>query len=422
MVAIVLHFGFIHFRFAMTTRTACAASLSSSSSSARNPYIPQPGEDKRFDFNKFSTSSSSDELSRKLILDSDLQTFVDTYNSNLSRKLKEELHRVFNVNVTPSTTTNGTTSEPEAKSGFGISPAVEPLTKDSSSSSSQLPLYRPDKLDFCSIGIGGLQDKLRQLFRTAFSALLLSPEKRREYDYYPSRGVLFFGPPGTGKTTIAKNICKFIHVKPTIVKASEILLPLVGATERAIEKLVQNARTEFAQKGANSSFHVFVFDEIDALLPKRKATSHEHTAQMVNCFLTLLDGPNSVPNVMFIGTTNRKDLIDPAFLRPGRFEIQMEIGMPDEKARLEILEIHTKEIRIHFDTSVDLRQLAKETKGFSGADLVGLVRKAKGIAVERSVCESASQENTCQDITFSMDDFLKAFSEVCEQKTDDCIA
>jgi vesicle-fusing ATPase len=150
------------------------------------------------------------------------------------------------------------------------------------------------------------------------------------------KGMLLYGPPGTGKTLIARQIAKALDCeKPKIVNGPEIFDKYVGGAEKKIRELFADARADQDENEDESNLHVIIFDEIDAICRTRGSTSggtgvHE---TVVNQLLSMMDGVDALNNVLIIGMTNRKDMIDPAILRPGRLEIHLEIGLPDERGR-----------------------------------------------------------------------------------------
>ena len=204
------------------------------------------------------------------------------------------------------------------------------------------------------------------------------------------RGILLYGPPGTGKTLIARQIGKMLNARePKIVNGPELLNKYVGESEANMRKLFADAEEEWKRCGSNSGLHMIIFDEIDAICKQRgsQAGSSGVHDTMVNQLLTKLDGVEQLNNILVIGMTNRKDMIDEALLRPGRMEVQLEISLPDEHGRVQILKIHTARMKEYdkLGNDVDLNDLAKRTKNFSGAEIEGLVRAAQSSAMNRLI-------------------------------------
>ncbi|EGV63774.1 transport between ER and Golgi ATPase protein [Yamadazyma tenuis] len=248
------------------------------------------------------------------------------------------------------------------------------------------PIINPDfKLD--SLGIGGLDNEFQQIFRRAFASRIISPDLVNKLGLRHVKGLLLFGPPGTGKTLIARQIGKMLNVKePKIVNGPEMLSKFVGASEENIRNLFKDAEQEYKQKGDSSGLHIIIFDELDSVFKQRGNNKSDGTGvgdNVVNQLLAKMDGVDQLNNILIIGMTNRLDLIDNALLRPGRFEIQIEISLPDEKGRHEILLIHTKKMKNNnlLDDDIDFQKLAKLTKNFTGAELEGLVNSATSFAI-----------------------------------------
>ncbi|CAK9195092.1 unnamed protein product [Sphagnum troendelagicum] len=169
--------------------------------------------------------------------------------------------------------------------------------------------------------------------------------------------------------------------------------------------------------GDQSDLHIIIFDEIDAIC-KTRGSTRDGTGvhdSIVNQLLTKIDGVEALNNILLIGMTNRKDLLDEALLRPGRMEVQIEIGLPDEKGRFQILSIHSNKMKENsfLSADVDLKELASKTKNFSGAELEGLVKSATSFALNRQVSAAdLSREIVEDNIKVTMDDFMPALNEV----------
>ncbi|TNJ26654.1 Vesicle-fusing ATPase [Giardia muris] len=277
----------------------------------------------------------------------------------------------------------------------------------------------PDKSFSSILEIGGLDKQLRDIFRRAFSSHMISPAKLQELGISHVKGLLLYGPPGTGKTLIARSIGKILNTRePKVVSGPEVLNKFVGGSEENVRNLFADAEKEWEEKKERSELHLIIMDELDAICRQRGSRS-DSTGTMdsvVNQLLAKMDGPTSLGNILVIGMTNRKELIDDALLRPGRFEVHLEIGLPDLEGRHQILQIHTKRLSAcnSLDSSVDLEEIAKKTPNFSGAELAGLVRSATSFAINRVVglTSNASSGQGTGDIVVTRDDFLNALTEV----------
>lgn len=234
--------------------------------------------------------------------------------------------------------------------------------------------------------MGGLDDSLRDMLRRTFESRLISKRLRKELALQHIRGVLLYGPPGTGKTLVARKMSEILGcAAPKIVNGPEVESKWVGEAEKNIRALFEEAQAEFEEKGEdNSDLHVIIFDEIDAIAKKRGGAHAKSRDGALNQLLCCLDGVESLDNVLVVGLTNRKDCLDPALLRPGRLEVQLDIGLPDAKGREDILKIHTQTMRQHgrLAADVDLQVLAQMSDDFSGADLSGMIRSAVSFALE----------------------------------------
>jgi len=220
-------------------------------------------------------------------------------------------------------------------------------------------------------GLGEAQEKLRE----GVELPLKNPEAFHRLGIRPAKGFLLYGPPGTGKTLLAKAVAKEAEANFISIKSSDLLSKWYGESEQQISRLFARARQV-------APCVVFI-DEIDSLVPARGAGIGEPnvTARVVNTILAEMDGLEELQSVVVIGATNRPTLVDPALLRPGRFDELVYVGTPDEAGREHILKIHTA--RMPLASDLDLKAVARETERFTGADLEDVVRRAGLVAIRR---------------------------------------
>ncbi|MEM2347470.1 MAG: AAA family ATPase [Sulfolobales archaeon] len=223
--------------------------------------------------------------------------------------------------------------------------------------------------------IGGMKHVIERI-RELVELPLKYPELFKRLGIEPPKGVLLYGPPGCGKTLLAKAVANESGANFIAVKGPEILSKWVGESERAVREIFKKARI-YAPS-------VVFLDEIDSIAPMRGVYEDTHvTERIVSQLLTELDSIEKLRNVSVIAATNRPDLVDPALLRPGRFDKIIYVPPPDKKARLEILKVHTRNVPLAED--VDIEKLAELTEGYSGADIEALVREAALIALRQDM-------------------------------------
>lgn len=269
---------------------------------------------------------------------------------------------------------------------------------------------------FEHLGIGGLKKEFEQMFRRAFVQRLFDPSVMKKMGIPHVKGIMLYGPPGTGKTLIARKLGSLLNARPPkIVNGPEILNKYVGQSEENIRNLFKEAEDEWKAKKEDSQLHIVIFDEIDAICKRRGSSGSAGVGdQVVNQLLSKIDGVESLDNILVIGMTNRLDLIDEALLRPGRFEIHLEISLPDESARLEIFQIHTKQMsgNNYLGDDVDFRQMAKLSKNYTGAEISAVIRSASSFALERKVkSEEDNRLVADEDILIDMSDMVRALDE-----------
>ncbi|KAL2129982.1 hypothetical protein VTI74DRAFT_7051 [Chaetomium olivicolor] len=280
-------------------------------------------------------------------------------------------------------------------------------------------IISPD-FKFEDMGIGGLDTEFSTIFRRAFASRIFPPGLIDKLGIMHVKGMLLYGPPGTGKTLIARQIGKMLNARePKIINGPEVLNKYVGQSEENIRKLFADAEKEYKEKGDESGLHIIIFDELDAVCKQRGSGAGGGTGvgdSVVNQLLSKLDGVDQLNNILLIGMTNRKDMIDDALLRPGRLEVQIEISLPDEFGRSQILKIHTAKMKENgvMGSDVDIPELAALTKNFSGAELSGLVKSATSFAFSRNikVGTMASVSEDVVNMKVVRQDFLNALNEV----------
>ncbi len=255
--------------------------------------------------------------------------------------------------------------------------------------------------------IGGLEDEVKKI-REMVELPLKHPELFEALGIEPPKGVLLHGPPGTGKTLIAKAVASESEAHFILVNSPELTSKFYGETEKRIREVFEDA-----EKNAPS---IIFFDEIDAIAPKREETYGEVERRMVAQLLSVMDGLKSRGKVVVIGATNRPNALDPALRRPGRFDRELTIGVPNKQGRLKILQIHTRNMPLTKD--VDLEALASITHGFVGADLNALCKEAAMVVLRNVLPElKLKEEEHLSDkdlarLKVTMDDFRSALKMV----------
>ncbi|MEM0083600.1 MAG: CDC48 family AAA ATPase, partial [Candidatus Nezhaarchaeales archaeon] len=254
--------------------------------------------------------------------------------------------------------------------------------------------------------IGGLKDAIQKI-REMVELPLRHPELFQRLGIEPPKGVLLYGPPGCGKTLLAKAVANETNAQFYAISGPEIMSKFYGESEERLRQIFKEAEE-------NAPSIIFI-DEIDAIAPKREEVTGEVEKRIVSQLLTLMDGLESRGRVVVIAATNRPNAIDPALRRPGRFDREIEIGVPDKQGRLEILQIHTRNMPLAED--VDLNKLAEMTHGFTGADLAALCKEAAMRALRRVLPEinleaESIPAEVLNKLIVTMQDFLDALKEI----------
>jgi transitional endoplasmic reticulum ATPase len=254
--------------------------------------------------------------------------------------------------------------------------------------------------------VGGIGQQLLKV-REMIELPLKHPELFRRLGIDPPKGVLLHGPPGTGKTMIAKAVATEVNAHFKSINGPEIISKYYGESEKQLREI-------FDEASENAPAIIFI-DEIDSICPKREDVSGEVERRVVAQMLTLMDGMQGRDNVVVIGATNRRDALDPALRRPGRFDREIEIGVPDRDGRSEIMDVHTRQMPISDD--FDIGWVLDNTYGFVGADLAALVREAAMRALRRYLPEIDLEEETLppevlEKMEVCMDDFKEAIRDI----------
>ncbi|NCG00714.1 MAG: CDC48 family AAA ATPase [Euryarchaeota archaeon] len=254
--------------------------------------------------------------------------------------------------------------------------------------------------------VGGIGQQLQKV-REMIELPLKHPELFRRLGIDPPKGVLLHGPPGTGKTMIAKAVATEVNAHFKSINGPEIISKYYGESEKQLREI-------FDEAAENAPAIIFI-DEIDSICPKREDVSGEVERRVVAQMLTLMDGMQGRDNVVVIGATNRRDALDPALRRPGRFDREIEIGVPDREGRNEIMDVHTRQMPISDD--FEINWVLDNTYGFVGADLAALVRESAMRALRRYLPEIDLEEETIppevlEKMEVRMDDFREAIKDV----------
>ncbi len=254
--------------------------------------------------------------------------------------------------------------------------------------------------------IGGLHEEIRKT-REIIELPLRHPELFQRLGIEPPKGVLLHGPPGCGKTLLARAVATESEVNFFSINGPEIMSKFYGESEKRLRGIFEKAQ--------KSSPSIIFIDELDAIAPKREDVTGEVERRVVAQLLALMDGLEARGNVIVIGASNRVNAIDPALRRPGRFDREIEIGVPDKKGRFEILQIHSRGMPLSKD--VDLKRLSEITHGYSGADISALCREAAMKALRRYLPKINLEEEhipptILEEMEVNYNDFTTAYREI----------
>jgi transitional endoplasmic reticulum ATPase len=254
--------------------------------------------------------------------------------------------------------------------------------------------------------IGGLAEVKEEL-QEAIEWPLKYPEIFAYMNTAPPKGVLLYGPPGTGKTMLAKAVANESEANFISIKGPEVLSKWVGESEKAIREVFRKAR--------QAAPTIIFFDELDSITPVRGSGygGSQVTERVISQILTELDGLEELKDVVVIGATNRLDIVDPALLRPGRFDKMLNVPIPDLDARKQILRIHLEKKPLAEDVKID--QLAEKTEGYTGADLAALANTTAMLVIKEHITKSKTLEKAkenLKDLKINMKDFEKTLEKM----------
>jgi len=271
--------------------------------------------------------------------------------------------------------------------------------------------FKIDSINWEKTGVGGLTKEMETIVQRVFLTRLMDKDLFESSGLNHTKGAILYGPPGCGKTRIARALGEIVGGHEIIViNGPEIFDCLVGNSEQKIRKIFEPAKRN------PDKLYIIIFDEFDAIAGTRSQTNASGgvESRVVNQLLTEIDGFSQTNNCILFGLTNRLDMIDKALLRPGRFEVHIEIPLPDTTGRYEILQIHSKNLRNKhmIDSNLDWNLVAEITEGYSGADLEAVIRTTFSQKIHKSVDNnniiSSIGKIKSTDVILTFDDFEKS--------------
>lgn len=257
--------------------------------------------------------------------------------------------------------------------------------------------------------VGGLS-KEKEKLRDLVELPLLHPELFIEAGIKPSKGVLLTGPPGTGKTLLAKAVANEANANFISVKGPELVSKWVGESEKHIREIFKKARQVAPS--------IIFFDEFDSISGTRGHSLSDATERVVNQLLTEMDGMEELENVIVIAATNRRDLIDPALLRPGRIDSIIELQIPDKETREKIFSVHTSKMPL--ENNIQLKDYVEKTEGFTGADIESICRNAGIIAIKKNYMKKNKQplKITKEDFDTALESVSKSINKPIKERSE----
>lgn len=268
------------------------------------------------------------------------------------------------------------------------------------------PVGKIDSERLCYEDIGGLSSQINKI-REMIELPLKFPQVFEKLGIYPPKGILLFGPPGSGKTLLAKAIANESNANFQVINGPEIIHKFYGESEARIRKIF-----DVATKNQPS---IIFLDELDAIAPKREKVSGDVEKRVVSQLLTLMDGLRDRGNIIVIGATNLPEAIDPALRRPGRFDREINLGVPDHDSRVDILNIHSRSMPLA--ENIDFERLAELTQGYVGADIENLCKEAAMNSLRRTLPDLEFYDDSfdfknVKPLEVDMDDFQNALKDI----------